>query len=189
MPIVIKTPPALKHGAYAATAILPGESRADFEKLHRDLIAEYIPKGVHEYDIVATMARLLWRKQNLKTLRIAELARSHLEQVMPDVQTFLRPAKAKDSAKSNEPSEVEVAVQAAVDQTREEFGEAYELVELGEAATVQCLVYDLEVQERLEAMIDKCLKRLLFVRGLKSFLAPPPSSAPAKALAGPSSPA
>src|SRR5882724_643344 len=98
MSIVIKTPPALKHGAYAATAILPGESRTDFEKLHRDLIAEYSPNGLHENDIVATMARLLWRKQNLKTLRIAELARGHLEQVMPQVEAFLRPSKANDSA-------------------------------------------------------------------------------------------
>ena len=32
--------PALKHGAYSATAVLPGERRAAFEKLHRGLIAE-----------------------------------------------------------------------------------------------------------------------------------------------------
>ena len=37
-----RTPPALKHGAYSATAILPGESQAEFEKLHRDTIAEWI---------------------------------------------------------------------------------------------------------------------------------------------------
>jgi len=38
---------------------------AEFEKLHRDLIAE--PNGLFENDIVATMARVLWRKQNLET--------------------------------------------------------------------------------------------------------------------------
>jgi hypothetical protein len=71
---VDRIPPALKHGAYAATAVLPGESRAAFEKLHRGLIAEYTPSGVTEDDIVADIARLMWRKQNLGTLRTAEFA-------------------------------------------------------------------------------------------------------------------
>ena len=66
--------PALKHGAYSATAVLPGESRAAFEKLHRDLIDELNPSGVLEDEIIADMARLVWRKQNLGTLRIAERA-------------------------------------------------------------------------------------------------------------------
>jgi hypothetical protein len=66
--------PALKHGAYSATAVLPGESQAAFEKLHRSLIAEFTPSGMMEDDIVADMARLIWRKQNLGTLRTAELA-------------------------------------------------------------------------------------------------------------------
>ena len=68
--------PALKHGAYSATAVLPGESRAEFEKLHRGLIAELVPSGVLEDDIVVAIARLVWRKQNLGTLRIAERAQS-----------------------------------------------------------------------------------------------------------------
>ena len=70
-----RTPPALNHGAYSATAILPGESQAEFEKLHRDTIAEWTPSGVLENDIVMTITRLLWRKQNLDTLHIAEHAR------------------------------------------------------------------------------------------------------------------
>ena len=69
--------PALKHGAYSATAVLPGENRAEFEKLHRDLIAELTPSGALEDDIVMNIARLVWRKQNLATLRIAERARAH----------------------------------------------------------------------------------------------------------------
>ena len=71
-----RIPPALKHGAYSATAILPGESQAEFEKLHRDILAEWTPSGVLENDIVMTITRLLWRKQNLDTLHIAEHARS-----------------------------------------------------------------------------------------------------------------
>jgi hypothetical protein len=44
--------------------------------LHRDLIAELGPSGVLENDIVATMARYIWRKKNLETFRITELARA-----------------------------------------------------------------------------------------------------------------
>jgi hypothetical protein len=51
--------------------------------------------------------------------------------------------------------------------------------------TVACLMKDLAVEERLDAAIDKCLKRLLFVKGLKSISASS-SSAPPKRVAGPS---
>jgi hypothetical protein len=82
MPIRIdRLHPAVKHGAYSATAVLPGESRAEFEKLHRDLIAEFAPSGVLEDDIVMTIARYVWRKQNLMTLHIAKLAESRRDAI------------------------------------------------------------------------------------------------------------
>ena len=68
--------PALKHGGYASVSVLPGENKAEFERLHQDLIAEYAPNGASEDDIVATMARLFWRKQNLGTFRIAASVRN-----------------------------------------------------------------------------------------------------------------
>ena len=71
---VTKLHPALKHAAYSATTLLPGEDRAAFEKLHRALISEFTPLGASEEDIVETMAHYLWRKKNLETFRIAELA-------------------------------------------------------------------------------------------------------------------
>ena len=79
---VSRIPSALKHGAYSATAVLPGESQAEFEKLHRGLIAEFFPSGLLEDDIVMNMARLLWRKQNLLTFQIAESARSRYWQII-----------------------------------------------------------------------------------------------------------
>ena len=59
----IKFPPALKHGAYSGTTLLPGEDPAAFEKLHADLVTELTPVGPLEEDIVVTIARLAWRKQ------------------------------------------------------------------------------------------------------------------------------
>jgi hypothetical protein len=45
--------------------------------LQEALIAELAPTGALEEDIVADIARLVWRKQNLATFGRAELARSY----------------------------------------------------------------------------------------------------------------
>jgi hypothetical protein len=49
-----------------------------------------------------------------------------------------------------------------------ELGWALDLVEIGPVATTDYLLDEIAITERLDAMIDRCLKRLLFVRGLKS---------------------
>jgi len=175
--LVNKKHSALKHGGYAATAILPGENQADFEKLHQSLIAELAPVGALEDDIVATMARFVWRKQNLATFRIAELARNLCSAIrsekLPDTLfSMLSLGEPMDPAKR------EAAIRAAEDEARKELGDIYELVEIGETATVDRLLQDLGVEERLDAMIDKCLKRLLFLRGLKSLSTAPSSASP-----------
>ena len=81
-----KVHPALKHAGYSATTLLPGEDAAAFEKLHRAVIAEYNPVGALEDDIVADIARLTWRKQNLATFRVAELA-VNFREVVHSVRT------------------------------------------------------------------------------------------------------
>ena len=53
-------------------------------------------------------------------------------------------------------------------QAQEELGDIYPLIEAENAATTDGLMQELTTQERLDAMIDKCMKRLLFLRGLKS---------------------
>jgi len=177
-----KTHPALKHAGYSATTILPGESSAEFDKLHRRLIAELIPAGPLEDDIVATAARLLWRKQNLTTFRLAEVARSRRQQLV-NANIPYSPLLIPDLYERTDPAEREEAMRAAEDQARTELGDMYALVEIGETATLDGLMNELEVQDRLDAMIDKCIKRLLLLRGLKSISAPSPS-APLKAVGG-----
>ena len=72
-----------------------------------------------------------------------------------------------------------MCMEAAENQVRKELGERYSLVEIDETATVDRLLQDLTVEERLDAMIDKCLKRL--IQGLKSLspASPPLQAAPA----------
>ena len=77
----------------------------------------------------------------------------------------------------------EIAMEAAEDQARKDLGASYELVEIGETATMDRLLQDLAVVERLDAIVDKYLKRLLFLRGLKS-LRPGSSSPPLQPVPG-----
>jgi hypothetical protein len=196
--VVENTHPALKHGGYSATTILPGEDAAAFEKLHRDLIAELSPKGVLEEDIVAEIARLMWRKQNLATLGRAERARERREAIRSQrAKDALAERNAANSRLSERlryavelsPAEREAAAQAADELARAELGDDYELAKIAEIATVDRLMRDLGVRDRLDAMIDRCLKRLLFVRGLKSLpaaSAPPQPAQQRPALPGPS---
>jgi hypothetical protein len=79
--VIKKMPPALKHGGYSVMSVLPGESAAEFAKLHRELVAEWTPNGALEGETVAAMARALWRKKNLQTLRIAKLAQERVAQI------------------------------------------------------------------------------------------------------------
>lgn len=61
----IKKPhPALQHGGYSATSILPGESAAEFEKLRQGLISELTPNGALQQETVETIAHLAWQKKS-----------------------------------------------------------------------------------------------------------------------------
>jgi hypothetical protein len=68
-----KHPNALKHGAFADTAFLPGESREEFEDLHSALAAEWMPDGPTECDAVLSIARGLWRKRRVQRYLEAEV--------------------------------------------------------------------------------------------------------------------
>src|SRR5262245_50422717 len=72
MPTRLKlTLPALKHGVYSSLDVLSGENRAEFEKTHRQLIAEYSVSGPLEHHFISMLAGLLWREQNLSIFVVA----------------------------------------------------------------------------------------------------------------------
>jgi hypothetical protein len=193
-----KSHPALKHGGYAATIVFPGESVAAFEKLHQDLIADFTADGALEADIVADLAGRLWRKQNLATFRAAEVARQRCDEIgsrhvtrysglvfhtEAQVKEMLGYSEEKELQKKAALAEREKAIQAADEIARNELGEdMYELAKMADTVTIACLMDDLAVEERLDAMIDKCIKRLLMAKGIKSISASS-SSAPPKRLA------
>ena len=184
-----KFSPALKHGGYSATALLPGEDPAAFEKLHTDVVAELVPNGPLQGDTVASIARLLWRKQNIATFCAAAAARHKWSEALkaePRIREWDRirntsyDSDYEDDDRGtveDELSKYRDAAQRIQDNTRKELGDAYEFVEIGDIATLDQLMKDLAVEERLDSMIDKYLKRLLFLKGLES-LSPSSQTAP-----------
>src|SRR5689334_14727036 len=178
----IRIPPALKHGAYSATSVLPGENHAAFKKLHRRLIAEYAPSGVHEEHIVMNLARLIWRRQNLMTLTVAEYAQKlcaseNLEKTVEYKNLLLQ--------MSQENIEIMDQKLIALGRLVKLLGDTFALVDVGHAATFDGLKNELDIQEHLDASIARCLKQLLLVRGVKSMSATP-TSASLKRIEGPS---
>jgi hypothetical protein len=165
MPIKAKRlPSALKHGAYSEAALLPGEDPAEFKALHKGLIADLRPNGRMEEETVLSIARLTWRRQNL--------ARFELGQFSHYVFETLKRVHAEESGDMRK---YEKEIMAAFDKmievskrAREGPRAAVEVVEGYNVAVLARLMKELDVEERLDAMIDRLLKRLLFVRGLKS---------------------
>jgi hypothetical protein len=149
----------------------PGKDPAEFEKLHRDLTAEFSPDGALEYRTVAEIARLVWRKENLATFHKAELVK---ERYRKELERLDLPEWEGSVAQN----------QAAREVVREKLGNDYALFEAGPAVELKRFIEDLDVEDRLDAKIDRCLKRLLFLKGLKSVSANS-TSTPPRRLAGP----
>ncbi len=173
---VNRVPTAFKHGLYSSTTVLPGEDPEAFEKLHRDLITEFNPNGPFESDIVANMARLLWRKQNLKTFRIAERARNRYARITAEIppsdsigRSIARWAAIYEA--NAESAEDKRVARIAEAQARKELGDTYDFIENREIATFDALSKELALDEQLNIAIEKCLKRFLMVKGVKSISA------------------
>ena len=195
MPRFKKAHPALKHAGYSSTTLLPGEDSAAFDKLHRDVIAEFIPVGAFEKHSVAQIAHLMWRKQNLAIFSIARLAKCRCQQIerenTPEIPPVVHPVipsgvhsvddylnsinrveeearRAQEETLRAQEEAQRQGYQIAKDQAKQELGDIYELVKIGEPATLEGLMKELDVIERLDTAINKCLKQLMMVRGIKS---------------------
>jgi hypothetical protein len=175
---------ALKHAGYSATTLLPGESVTAFNKLHEQVVADLAPDGILMEETVATIAHYLWRKRNLGIFRQAE----SVQRRMRELRAAMIQRADQVSPKLEEVSEFQKTFvekwAVAETQAREELGDQHALIELGQAATIEGLLRDLEVLERLDALIDRSLKRLLMLKGLKSL---GNSASLVQALPGPSS--
>jgi hypothetical protein len=164
-----KCHPALKHGIYSPTAVLPNENPAEFKKLRRSLVAELRPNGAMEHNIVAQLARYVWRRKNLATFRYANYRANLLSD-----ERFIEQLRILEEM---DPAEREAKLAP--------FRESRYHEDIAKVTTNKHLIETLQVEERLNTMIDRCLKRLLFVRGLKS-ISTASASGPSRRLSAPS---
>jgi hypothetical protein len=165
---------ALKHGGYSALRLLPGEDDAEFKKLRTEIGADLQLAGALEQDIGDTIAKLAWRKRNMGIFAIAERARRRRRQIIED--TFRQrnidvDGKLEAPLYQGEAEDIEARKEAekeAAAVARTQIGQQlYEWI-VSEAATVDGLFKDVEIEERLNAAIGKCLKQLMILRGVKS---------------------
>lgn len=161
--------PALKHGAYSAMSLLPGEDPVAFRKLCADLIAEYNIAGPSELAIALRLAHVIWREQHLAIYGYAARARQRYSEIRTELVPRLQPSPT-DIVIGNEldPEVVRKAEKAAEKKATEELGSAWGLIEMGEVLTFDHLNKELEVAERLSRQKERLLKQLMFARGVKS---------------------
>ena len=79
---------SLKHGLTSRRVVLPGENQADFDRLNEQLLADHVPAGALETELVAEIAACLWRLQRARRYESTLLETSSFE-------LFVNPTQAK----------------------------------------------------------------------------------------------
>ena len=182
-----RVPRAFKHGFYSALGLLPTESRAKLRKFRKQMFAELNLVGRMEQDIGEQIVRLEWRRQNFSIYDLAEWARARRDaihsELVPEVRYGRLPPlmMSEPDPENPTPEQLRAAHRQADKRIRDELGAAFELVELGDVATLGHLEERLAVLDRLDAMIARLYKKLAYVRAIKS-MAPPSLPAPSPPL-------
>jgi len=206
---------AVKHGAFAKTAILPGEDPIEFEELHSALIEEWAPVGPTEEDAVLSIAQGVWRKRRLQKFRHAEIemCRSNPEHPLYNeaqgLRTLLNTIEMDLDLKESRPDLFEGCIRIAILSApsylgtwlerrcpREEFesvsdwfwmlrviisgllrsheqrGEDPDVLldRSAKVHTPDVVDRELAVEERIDAMIDRAVKRLVQIKATKQML-------------------
>jgi hypothetical protein len=205
-------PNALKHGAFAQTAILPGEDPCEFEELHSSLVEEWTPVGPTEEDAVLSIAQGVWRKRRVQKFLQADIEKSRFNPQHPaydEARTLhaccatiatapdkfdyilgslsignaqhLRQKCPRQAFQST--SEWVHAVQNEIVSVLlpavERFGDATALYLMAGSSrifTADLFKVELSVDERIDAMIDRAIKRLIQTKAMKQMLGGRPPS-------------
>ncbi len=123
---------ALVHGLYAKDIILPWDSRADFEKLHADLKAEFSPHGRSEEEVVLELAILYWQKHTLWRMRQAKILKDPFTQDIrqtdcnswSEIRKSLRASAAETRSLQNSASEDLARLHSLVKKLHEQIQES-----------------------------------------------------------------
>jgi len=197
---------ALKHGAFADAAILPGEDPQEFEELHSALIEEWMPIGPTEEDAVLSIAKGVWRKRRMQKFLEVKLLKAAFDPKHPayDEAAALRnfgtiieaaPVIAFEECAGNlsdrkveylqqkfprwkfeSTSEWARAIKNEITSVlvpaieRGEPPDEMLLCQSSAVLTEDVFKHELAVEERIDAMIDRAIKRLIQSKAMKQML-------------------
>jgi hypothetical protein len=105
---------------------------------------------------------------------VAERAKARLAALQPPSESFAQISLTEENY---------AELSANEDELKMEYGASWELVEMGPVSTIDYAMKESIIIDRLDGMIDRCLKRLLLVRGLKSIASSEPASKHPKKIA------
>jgi hypothetical protein len=162
----MRRPRALKHGAYSQSVLLPGEDPRQFRTLHAELVEELAPGGRLQQETVAEIAALMWRLQNLKVVEVAPLV-TLVSNAVTNSLLDQRPDEKLDAELrelaghyESEAKQCEKTVKEAKgDRALQEQAERH-FLGATKIATLDLLLKEYDVKDRVDSMIDKLLKRL-----------------------------
>jgi hypothetical protein len=172
---------AWKHGGYSNLGVLPGEKAQEFKRLHQSLIQEYEPSGPTERDAVLSLANCMWRKSRLTIYAQTAAASAKVNDVDPlqaalDAYKAARkarwdpdPPSAGEQEESREQQSIPEEETREDDPVKEETLEQ-QLAKLGTQITPEKLIEEIELADRLDARIDRLLKRLFQLKTAKQML-------------------
>jgi len=202
----VNHPNAVKHGAFAKTAVLAGEDPREFDELHSALIEEWTPIGPTEEDAVLSIAKGIWRKRRMQKFLQAKLT-SHqnapdhpiygevnvlsvlpsiietIPDFFPQALLFLSADKAEHLEKKFPQQDFEsnsawaravrkeitsVLLPAALRLAKP--SDAMLLNQSSTILTPEVFKQELAVDERIDAMIDRAIKRLIQTKAMKQML-------------------
>lgn len=173
---------ALKHGAFAKMMILPWEDPQEFEKLHAALVEEWKPVGPTEHDAVLSIAKGAYDEASALRAFSSYIALAPdefdiaLTGLKPRIAEPLRRKFPRGDFQST--SEWVRAIQNEVTSVllpavkRFGFDGSPEVLIARDAAffSQELVKYELAVDERIEAMIDRAVKRLVQAKAMKQML-------------------
>ena len=177
--------------------VFPGEDRDAFDQLHREVIAEYQPQGRTEESLAFTIAALAWRKDRLQIFQRAEKAKLLFASVsmnrdvkglteqhetrwfnLERLRLYESILKFEYASGEDEDAEDYIERMCRAEEDLAELGtdmtflstEAktlFALAKLGDAATPTGFLKHLELQERLDVLLQQAITRLIKLKTAK----------------------
>jgi hypothetical protein len=182
-----RPPSAYKHGGFSKTVLFPWEDADEFDDLHRSLQEEWEPSGALEEDAVYTILTCIWRKRRIRDKRnldtLAALQKQDLKELSEKPLPFFdtKQEKTMYALKHMPRSDGRPRYDGAFSQLVGFSSSLYGRLDgqflelsigmLGGELSTDRILEDLTLEERLDAMVDRAMRRLAQMKFMKQISA------------------